>query len=70
MDYRSQLAVYTDAIKEFCTSDNYPHMIEASFESLNDWSVFNNLDEVKHWFLTKKENSTLIVEDIPLNQAS
>lgn len=68
MDYRSQLAVYTDAIKEFCASDNYPHMIEASFESLNDWSVFNNLAEVKHWFLTKKENSTLIVEDIPLNQ--
>lgn len=55
-------------MKEYSSGCIYPHAIESFFESLNDWSQFYTLEEVKTWFIDKRSNSSLVIENIPLNQ--
>lgn len=66
--YRQELDKFETSIYGFMRDDNYPHLMESFFESINDWSVFYDLKEVKQWFINKRLNSSLKVEDIPLNE--
>lgn len=69
-NYYQGLELFNRKIEQFIISEIYPHTPEFMFESLKDWSVFYSLEEVKEWFVNKREQSTLEVEDIPLNQVS
>ena len=66
--YLKQLSQFKNEVSGYIKDDIYPHAIESFFESLNDWSQFNELSEVKCWFKDKQSNSTLEVTDIPLNE--
>ena len=46
----------------------YENTIESSFESLNDWSQFFTINEVKEWFIKKRQCSDMKIIDIPLNE--
>lgn len=70
LSYHKCLSHFLHAISEFSNDEIYSHTPEFMFESLRDWSQLHSLDEVKQWFLTKKEASKLLVEDIPLNKMS
>ncbi|MBD3612258.1 MAG: NDP-hexose 2,3-dehydratase family protein [Hydrogenovibrio crunogenus] len=65
--YAEQFDKFADAVSAYSTNEIYSHTIECMFESLSDWSAFHSLDEVKNWFKNKQKNSSLVVEDIPLN---
>lgn len=67
--------IYTEQLNQFQTSllglvedEIYPHALESFFESINDWSKFHTLKEVKIWFKNKRNMSTLEVTDIPMNE--
>lgn len=64
--YQRELAKFCEIMSQFKSDSGYPHAIEVFFESLNDWSMFHTLPEVKSWFIDKRKNSTLVVKDIPL----
>lgn len=66
--YREELARYSSFLESFNNESSYPHLVESSFEALQDWSVFHSLEEVKGWFDKKRSNSTMQVTDIPLNE--
>lgn len=68
--FNEQYSVFLDKVKDFTDESIYPHAIESFFESLNDWSQFHTLEDVKKWFLEKREFSSLSVTDIPLNEVS
>ena len=68
---------YSDALNKFLSfvepiaSENiYNHALEASFESMKDWSVFHTLEEVKTWFVNRRLNSRLKVNYIPVKSLS
>lgn len=67
-EYLENLNKYLEVVKPFSNSSIYIHTLESSFEALNDWSLFYNLEDVKIWFNAKKEESDMIIEDIPLNK--
>lgn len=69
-NYQSQLIAFKEASAKFVHSYIYPHALESFFESLNDWSSFHTLEEVKTWFVNKRETSTLEVTDIPMNDVN
>ena len=50
----------------FVINEAYHNTIESAFEALNDWSLFYTLEEVKEWFLEKRKNNSIQVENIPL----
>lgn len=66
--YRRQFSSYSSLLKPFHRDEVYEHTIETSFESLSDWSVFHSLNDVKAWFQKVRMESTMRVEDIPLNE--
>ncbi|WP_333913745.1 NDP-hexose 2,3-dehydratase family protein [Vibrio coralliirubri] len=70
MNYQNELKDFLTRIDDFISSDIYSHTPEFMFESLKDWSAFYSLEEVKEWFVNKRKQSTLEVEDIPLNQVA
>lgn len=70
ISFNEQYNVFLDKVKGFTDEAIYPHAIESFFESINDWSQFHSLEDVKKWFLEKREFSTLSVTDIPLNEVS
>jgi len=67
-NYKKNLQTYIEFVEKYSRDKIYPHTIECSFEALADWSVFNTLEEVKLWFESKRANSKMLVEDIPINQ--
>jgi dTDP-4-dehydro-6-deoxy-alpha-D-glucopyranose 2,3-dehydratase len=64
--YAAELQNFIGYTKQFNHDEAYQHTLECSFESLSDWSVFHNMTEVKSWFLSRKENSNLVLENIAL----
>ena len=69
-NYAEKLKQFCSIVSEYKNDDGYPHAFESFFESLNDWSKFYSLEEVKTWFLDKRENSSLQVTDIPLKEVN
>jgi len=59
---------YLEVVKSFVNSGGYKHTAESSFESLDDWSLFNTLKEVKQWFSDKQKAADIIIEDIPIKE--
>lgn len=70
LNYECQLDRFISINKEFCGDEIYEHALECYFESLNDWSKFHNLEQVKSWFLNKRKSSTLVIEDIPMKEVT
>lgn len=69
-EYAEQFVAYQRAIQELVPEPVRDAVrVEHQFESLQDWSLFHTLDDVKAWFLDQRERSPMRVEDIPLNQA-
>jgi dTDP-4-dehydro-6-deoxy-alpha-D-glucopyranose 2,3-dehydratase len=66
--YSIELKKYKHFMKGVVASKIYNHAIESSFEGFNDWSLFYSLDEIKQWFLIKKENPSIIIKEIDINQ--
>jgi len=66
--YEYEFKRYLDAVSEFSNSSIYSNTIESSFESLNDWSLYFTLEEVREWFLEKRAKCDMHVEEIPLSQ--
>ena len=66
--YKDGFEKYEKFVKSFEIAKVYENTIESAFESLNDWSLFYTLNEVKKWFLEKKKNIFFEVEEIPLNE--
>ncbi len=67
-DYTAQFERYRGLVKSFVCANTYPHSLESSFEALNDWSLFNTLEEVKDWFIKKRNSADMEVVNIPLNE--
>lgn len=67
-EYVTELQNFIISTKKYNHDQIYSHTLECSFESLSDWSVFHSIDEVRSWFLSKKENSSLHIENIALNE--
>lgn len=65
--YIKELDAFLKLANHYNHDPVFPHTMECLFEALSDWSIFHTLDEVKSWFMSKKENSQLAVENIPLN---
>lgn len=66
--YKQELQEYTELTKKFIHAPIYENTIEAAFESLNDWSLKHTLDEVKEFFINKRENSDMEIIDIPMKE--
>lgn len=66
--FKKELAQYLDLLKPFTRSNIYDHTLEASFESLNDWSLFYTLSDIKIWFSNKRKFAPMEVVDIPMNE--
>ncbi|MCG3710625.1 NDP-hexose 2,3-dehydratase family protein [Aliarcobacter butzleri] len=66
--YKEELQQYKDAISIFIKSNLYKNTIESSFESLNDWSLFYSLTDVKQWFKEKRQNAPIEIINIPLKE--
>jgi len=66
--YEFQLKNYINQIKPFVNAHIDPHQIEGAFESLNDWSLFHTLGEVKNWFDHKRNTAEMVVQEIPLKE--
>ena len=69
-EYSLKLHEFKSLVNNYVGSHVYPHTVEAFFESISDRSLFYTLEEVKKWFIRKRENSTLLVENIPLKEAN
>lgn len=67
-NYRQELGKFCEVASPFKVDSGYQHAIESFFESLNDWSKFHTLNDVKTWFIDKRKNSSLEVSDIPLTE--
>lgn len=67
-DYIEGFKVYRNAVKPFLHSTVYNNTVEAAFESLNDWSLYGDLDDVKKWFSELRAVAPMEVVDIPLNE--
>ncbi|MBF7072226.1 NDP-hexose 2,3-dehydratase family protein [Glaciecola sp. MH2013] len=70
VSFNEQYSLFLDKVKGFTDEPIYPHTIESFFESLNDWSQFHSLEDVKKWFIEKRKSSSLSVTNIPLNEVS
>ena len=66
-EYKKELEKYLGMISPFSRSKIYHNTLESSFESLNDWSLFYTLQEVKSWFKKKQINSDMEVTEVSLN---
>jgi len=70
MNYQQQLDKYLDLIKDIKFDLSYKHAKETFFESMKDWSQFHTLENVKSWFKFKRDNSSLVVQDIDMTDVS
>ena len=66
--YLDGFARYKKAVNPFVKNEVYNNTVESAFEALNDWSLFYTLREVKEWFLDKRKDADIHVENIPLNE--
>lgn len=66
--YKKQFENYKKIVKPFINSKIYDNTLESSFESLNDWSLFNSLDDVRTWFINKRKTAPMEIEDIPMKE--
>ena len=66
LDYKKEFSEFSKLSSRFIVDDNYNHALESFFESLNDWSKFYTLKEVKDWFIDKRKKSSLEVKNISL----
>jgi len=66
--YSIELNDYENFVRKLSLSDNYNHIVEASFEGFNDWSLFSSLDEIKQWFLDKKLNPIVDIKEIDIKE--
>lgn len=67
-EYYIELSKFKARLDEFSVSTNYTHAIEAYFESLDDWSVFYTLEELKEWFVSKRKSPSMSVREVPIKQ--
>ena len=56
-NYNKEFLKYKSLLDNLSINSCYKHNIETSFESLKDWSLFYNIDQVKNWFIKKKKKS-------------
>lgn len=62
-----------DKYKFFLQSINQQRDIinqESAVESIKDWSEFDSVESVMHWFRAEQKKCRMVVEDIPLNDCS
>lgn len=69
-NYQREFSRYLTMVKGFVHSNIYSHTIECSFESLNDWSLFYTLEQVRDWFIARRTYAPMQVTEIPLNQTA
>ena len=67
-NYKKNLNKYKTAVLPFVKDTIYQNTLEASFESLNDWSLFNSLKDVKNWFIEKRKTAPMEIIDIPMKE--
>lgn len=67
-NYIEQYNEYFHFVKNYAHSHLYEHSIESSFESLNDWSLFFTLSQIKEWFIAKRKSAPMQIIDIPINE--
>ena len=65
--YRDQLAQFRLNVSDL-GFDPPDGRVEHVFETLRDWSLWHDLDQVRVWFLDRRSKGTMRVEDIPLNE--
>ena len=69
-NYTRQLHEYINRVTELDHSPDLPQRrLEHQFECLKDWSLFHNEESIKNWFIQKRKQCPMEVEEIPLNQA-
>lgn len=66
-EYRNLLAEYRSNVAAM-GFDPGESRVEHTFETLRDWSLYHDLDEVRAWFGDQRSRNTMQVEDIPLNE--
>ena len=66
--YCEQLEKYKNFFHPFSFSPKHAHSLEATFESLNDWSLFHTLEELKEWFANKRDSSPMELEEVGINE--
>ena len=59
---------FLNTLADFDLENPYPHSTECFFEATQDWNKFHDLNDVKNWFLNKRNSSKLSVTDLPLNE--
>lgn len=64
--YKKGFEEYKIFVDRYRNSSGYSHSAESAFESMKDWSVFYEIEEVKQWFEEKRNNASIQVLDIPL----
>ena len=64
--YNKELLTFQSMIRPFLKSEIYSHSVESMFESLNDWSEFYSLEEIRCWFKEKREQPNMEVLEMPL----
>lgn len=68
-EYASQLQEYLHTVDNLkIDSQIDARRLEHHFECFRDWSLFHDEESVKKWFLQKRHECTMQLEDIPLNQ--
>jgi oxidase EvaA len=67
-NYFKEFQKYKKLVNNLSISSCYEHTIETSFESLKDWSLFYNIDEVKDWFIKKKKNLKIEIKEIDIKE--
>lgn len=65
--YLNDFEKYKIFFHSFTSLNNYEHSLEATFEALNDWSLFLTLEELKEWFRSKRNSSTMELEEVGIN---
>jgi len=68
INYNKEFLKYKSFLDNLSTFSCYEHTIETSFESLKDWSLFYNIDQIKDWFVKKKEQLKIQIQEIDINE--
>lgn len=68
-EYREGLERYRDCVRSLAPEGALGSFrVEAQFENLRDWSLFQSLEELEHWFLELRVRCPMRVERVPLNR--
>ena len=65
---KEKISNYKSLLDNLSINSCYKHNIETSFESLKDWSLFYNIDQVKNWFIKKKKNLKIQIKEIDIKE--